>query len=146
MKPKVFLGSDHAAYQLKSELNPELFKDYDVIDLGTESNDRCHYPEFAQKVAQAVLENPGSRGILMCGSGIGMSITANKFKGIRAALCRTLEEAELSRQHNDANILCLGARTNSRELNQQIIATWLKTDFEGGRHADRVAMMDQLGQ
>jgi len=142
---KIFFGSDHAAFDQKKAVFDLLKNDHEVEDLGSYDDDRVNYPDYAVAVSKKVLENPESRGILLCGSGIGMSITANKFKGIRAALCRTVEEAQLSRQHNDANVLCLGARTTDLELIWEIVKTWLTTDFESGRHSDRLAIIEKLG-
>lgn len=149
---KIYFASDHAAVKEKSEL-VKLASDWghEVLDLGPTSEERTHYPSWAEKLVRSIHSNDGqsselSRGVLLCGSGIGMSITANKFKGIRAALCGTIEEAKLSREHNDANVLCLGARTHSLEQLKQILEHWLKTDFAGDRHEIRVGMMNAIGQ
>lgn len=111
---KYYLGCDHAAYSAKEKLKSWLKKEgIDFQDMGTSSDERCDYPVYAKAVVAKVLENEGHRGILLCGSGLGVSMTANRYAGIRAALCRSAEDATLSRQHNDANVLCLGARTSS---------------------------------
>lgn len=109
---KVVLGCDHAAFESKEELKKYLETKFEVLDEGTYSADRCDYPDYAMKVVKRVVTE-NAPGILLCGSGVGVSIVANRFKGVRAALVRTSEEAKLSRQHNDANILCLGSRSNT---------------------------------
>lgn len=147
---KIIIGSDHAAFDEKAEIKAFLeVQGCEVQDAGTHSLDSCDYPDFAQEVAASVcvgIDDPSSdlRGILVCGTGIGMSIAANRFKGIRAALCYTPEAAEMSRAHNDANILCLGARVLEMDLMKEIIKTWLKTDFEGGRHSRRLAKIEDF--
>src|SRR3990167_3847675 len=132
-KPRVYIGSDHAAYPEKEFLR-DAFKDkFDLIDLGTHSIESTHYPIYAQQLAKSVLEDQAF-GILLCGSGIGMSIAANRYKGIRAALCRNEYDAEMSRKHNDANVLCLGARTTSKEVLKKLVEVFFSSEFEGGRH------------
>jgi len=146
---KLYLGCDHAAFSEKKlvigymEENPRDFEQ--VIDLGTLSDQSCHYPDYAIKVAKKVQEGD-CLGILLCGSGIGVSMVANRFKGVRAALCRTPEEAQLAKQHNNANVLCVGARSNSIDEIKAIIDAWFSAEFEGGRHADRIKIFDQLGE
>lgn len=137
---KIYLACDHAAYEGK-EFVKSLLNDYEVVDLGTNSTDSVHYPDYGKKIAQAVLESK-AKGIALCGSGIGISIQVNRFKGIRGALCRNTEDAKMSRLHNDSNILCLGARFNSNEEIKEIVDMWLTTEFEGGRHQTRVDMLD----
>lgn len=139
---KIFIASDHAGYDLKEFLKSTL-SNCDVVDLGCDSNDSVNYPDFAHKISQEVLKETTYKGILICGSGIGMSITANRYKGIRAALCFNEELAKLSRQHNNANILVLGARFIDQEQAKNIVNTWLQTEFEGGRHEKRVELIDQ---
>ena len=142
---RIYLGSDHAAYAEKQKLAEHLkTKGVSVVDLGTEENESCHYPAYAMKVAREVAEGRG-KGILLCGSGIGVSMVANRFAGVRAALCRSKEEAALSRQHNDSNILCLGARVSSEEQLKEITDSWLSTSFEGGRHSLRISQFNDLG-
>lgn len=141
---KLYIGCDHAAYEEKEALKDYLSERCEVEDKGPFSGDRCNYPDFASAVAREVQK--GERGILLCGSGIGVSIVANRFSGIRAALCRTVEEAKLSRQHNDANILCLGARLSSMEDMKAMIDAWLEEDFEGGRHSERIAIFNDWGE
>lgn len=142
---KIYIAADHAAFIQKAALIRELKKDHELIDLGTDSEVSVHYPNFAQILVQKVLADKGAVGILLCGSGIGMSMAANRFKGIRAALCRTTEDAKLSREHNNANVLCLGARVTSNEDSVAIAHTFLSTPFEGGRHQIRTDLMDQWG-
>lgn len=144
---QVFIASDHAAYAEKKELIKKLSSFFDIVDLGPDSSDRCNYSDFAITMAKKIQSsNSNNKGILLCGSGIGMSMAANRFKGVRAALCYTALEAQLSREHNDANILCIGARTHSEEQIEEITKVWLKTDFEGGRHSDRIKIFDNLGE
>ena len=138
---KIYLSCDHAAFEGK-EFVKSLLSDFEVIDLGTNSTDSVHYPDFGKKIAQAVLEEENGRGIALCGSGIGISIQVNRFKGIRGALCRSVEDAKMSRLHNNSNILCLGARFSSNEEMKVMVQTWLSTEFEGGRHQTRVDMLD----
>lgn len=142
---KVAIGCDHAAFEGKEELRKYLESKFEVLDQGTYSADRCDYPDYATKVAKAVVEEK-IPGILLCGSGIGVSIVANRYKGVRAALVRTPEEARLSRQHNDANLLCVGARINSDEEIRAIVDAWFEAEFEGGRHTDRLAKFESLGE
>lgn len=141
---KIYIASDHAAFVQKAALIRALKKDHSLIDLGTDSEASVHYPDYAAAVAKKVLEEKGSVGILLCGSGIGMSIAANRFRGIRAALCRSSDDAKLSREHNNSNILCLGGRTTSNDEIVSITKTWLSTPFEGGRHQLRIDLMDQF--
>ena len=143
---KIAIGSDHAAYEMKEKVKLLLqSKNIEVLDVGTHSADRADYPDYAKKVSHEVVAQ-NIQGILLCGSGIGVSIVANRFKGIRAALCRTPEDAEMSRKHNDANVLCLGARFNSESEVQKIIEAWFENSFEGGRHADRLNKFSDLGE
>lgn len=141
---KIFVACDHAAFAAKEALRGSLASGHDLVDLGTHSADSVHYPEYAAKLAQEVLKHPGSRGILLCGSGIGVSIAANRFKGIRAALCRDLDDAEMCRRHNDANVICLAGRKTPVTLMTEMCQKFLSTEFEGGRHQTRVEMMEKL--
>ena len=142
---KYFIGTDHAGFEVKPFVIDYLQKKgIEVEDLGTYSNESVDYPDFAHKVAQAVLENPGSMGILICGSGIGMSLAANKHKGIRAALCHDYYTAEMARRHNNANILCFGARIVGLGEIESILEAWLTHEFEGGRHQKRVEKIDNF--
>ncbi len=142
---KIVIGSDHAAFEMKEFVREFLHSlKIEVIDVGTNSAERCDYPDYASALVKVVLKEK-IQGILLCGSGIGVSIVANRYKGIRAALCRTPNDSEMARKHNDANILCLGARTNSKEEIKAIIESWLVSEFEEGRHADRLKKFQNLG-
>ena len=134
---KIAIASDHAGFELKELIKKDL-PELDIIDLGTTSAESVDYPDFGIALAEAVAKGEADRGIVICGSGIGMSIAANKVKGIRAALCQTKEFAELSRRHNDANVLVLSGRFISHYLAKEIIEVWLNTPFEGGRHKRRI--------
>lgn len=139
------LASDHAATELKEFLKNSLISaGHEVRDLGPFSIDRVDYPDYAKLVCDAVLQNPGHFGILLCGSGIGMSIAANKIPGIRAAHVQDPLSASLSRQHNDATVLCLGARILGPELALACVQNFLAATFEGGRHKDRIAKIHAL--
>ncbi|MEX1098962.1 MAG: ribose 5-phosphate isomerase B [Bacteriovoracaceae bacterium] len=140
---KIIIACDHAAFKQKEALKEILSERFEVLDLGTDSEESVHYPLFGQKLAKAVLKEK-TRGIALCGSGIGISIQVNRFKGIRGALCRDEEDAKMSRLHNDSNVLCLGGRRNSEEELKAIVKVWLDTPFEGGRHQTRVDMMDEV--
>lgn len=139
MAERVIAGSDHAGLNLRAEaVRVALEKGYEIEDVGPFSGDSVDYPDFALKVAEAVTSGRARFGILVCGTGIGMSIAANKVKGIRAALCCNEFEARMARAHNDANILCLGERINGLGLGGAIVAAFLEQPFEGGRHQRRV--------
>lgn len=135
---KIAIASDHGGYQLKEEIKSILNSlGIDYQDFGTTNTESVDYPDYAAMVAREVQN--GNRGILCCGTGIGMSITANKFKGVRAALCHDIYTAEMSRKHNDANILILGGRLDySPEEVAKMVRAWLETDYEGGRHQKRL--------
>ena len=140
---KFYIGTDHAGVELKDWTVAYLReKGHEVEDLGPYSRDRVDYPDFANKVCEAVLADKNSQGILICGSGIGMSMTANRHKGIRAALCHDAYTATVARGHNDANVLCFGERIVGKGVAASIIDAWLKSDFEGGRHEARVAKIE----
>jgi ribose 5-phosphate isomerase B len=140
---KYYIGTDHAVFEIKPFVIEYLQKKgIEVEDLGTYSSESVDYPDFAHKVARAVLENEGTKGILICGSGIGMSLAANKHKGIRAALCHDHYTAKMARLHNDANILCFGARIVGLGVIESILDAWLESKFEGGRHQRRVEKID----
>ena len=135
----IYLGSDHGGYELKQEVKAHLIQQgLKVKDFGTDSPQSVDYPDYAVPVAHAVLEDPGSLGILICGTGIGMSITANKVKGIRAALCGDTFSARMTRAHNDAQILCLGGRVTGVGLALDIVDAFLSGSFEGDRHKRRI--------
>jgi ribose 5-phosphate isomerase B len=136
---KIAVGSDHGGYELKESIK-ELFerRNIEYSDFGTFNTDSVDYPDFAQKVTSAVISGGYDRGILCCGTGIGISMAANKAPGIRAALCGDCYSAKMSRLHNDANVLCMGGRVVGTGLALEIVNTWLQTEFEGGRHQRRV--------
>lgn len=134
---QILIASDHAGFALKEKIK-DYFMNIEWADLGTHSEDRVDYPDFANIVALKMKEDVSSRAILICGSGQGMAIRANKFSHIRAALCYNKEITELSRQHNDANILCLGERFIKPEEAIELVKVFLNTEFEGGRHEARV--------
>ena len=141
---RIAMGSDHAGYFAKESLKRLLKKDHEIIDMGTSSEEPVDYPDYAAKVAEAVAKGQADRGILICGTGVGMCISANKVHGIRAALCHDEETAKLSRQHNDANVLCMGARVTATRKMEIIMHIWLNTQFEGERHKARVEKMMAL--
>lgn len=142
-KTPIIIGSDHAAFPLK-----EMIKQYlenqgiEVADVGTNSEDSVNYPDFGKQVASAVSTGRFLRGILLCGTGLGMSMVANRYAHVRAALCHDIFGARMSRLHNDANILVLGGRVTGETLAMEIVKTWLETDFEGGRHQSRLDLFD----
>ena len=137
----IYIASDHAAFEQKEMVKHYLSERFKVVDLGTDGPDSVHYPEFGKKLAKAVLENNG-RGIAMCGSGIGISIQVNRYKGIRGSLCNDEYDAEMTRRHNDSNVLCLAGRKHSDEKIKKMVDIWLGTEFEGGRHQTRIDMLD----
>ncbi len=139
------IGSDHAGYRLKEHLKAVLAGDgHRLVDMGTDSEAPVDYPPFCAAVARAVADGEAERGIVLGGSGQGEQIAANKIRGIRAALCNDLYTARYSRLHNDANVLALGARVVGEGLAEEIVRTWLATDFEGGRHVRRLALIADL--
>jgi len=141
----IALGADHAGFPLKEDLKAWLIGcGYDVVDYGTQSPEPVDYPDFAALVASAVTMGKASRGVLVCGSGLGMAMAANKVAGIRAAACADAYTARLSREHNDANVLALGARITARDAAVEILETWLDAAFAAGRHAPRVAKLGAL--
>ncbi|TET48752.1 ribose 5-phosphate isomerase B [Candidatus Aerophobetes bacterium] len=144
---KAAIGADHAGYELKEEIKNLLKKKgIECYDFGTHSsqNVKDNYPDYAIKVAEAVAGGGYERGILICGAGVGMGMAANKVPGVRAAPCCDTLTARLSRQHNDSNVLTLGARITDKELAKKIVEEWLKTEFEGGRHKRRVEKITQI--
>jgi len=143
MKNKIAIGCDHAAFDEKEKIKTFLIdKGYELVDVGAHSSDSVDYPSFGHEVGKMVVNNEVDKGIVICGSGIGISIAANKIKGIRAALCTSSKHAEMSRKHNDANVLALGARMTDFNLILEIVDVWLNTDFEGGRHLKRVNLIE----
>jgi ribose 5-phosphate isomerase B len=142
-KMKIALGSDHAGFRYKEKIKQLLISlGHEVRDFGTTSEEPVDYPKFIRPAAEAVASGECERGIVLGGSGNGEAMVANKVRGVRCALCWNEESARLSRQHNDANVLSLGERMISEELALQIVRLWLSTDFEGGRHAARIAQID----
>ncbi len=137
---KIAIGSDHGGYNLKEEIKKHLEKKgFEYVDYGTDSNESVDYPEFGQKVGESVTSGECEKGIVVCGTGIGISISANKVPGIRCAVVSDTFSAEMSRAHNNANILALGERVVGVGLALRIVDTWLTTEFEGGRHERRVS-------
>lgn len=142
---KIVLGSDHAGFELKEDLRAYLAEQkVEVIDLGVYNEKPVDYPDIGASVAQKVSRGEVGRGILICGSGIGMSIVANRFPGVRAALCHDLYTARISREHNDANLLILGGRLIGKGLAREILKVWLETGFQGGRHQRRLEKIKAL--
>ena len=135
---KIFISSDHAGYNLKINIIKKFSKKQKIVDLGPSSNNSVDYPDYAHKLSKKVATNKGSFGILICGTGTGMSITANKNKKIRAALCYSIKNTKLSRLHNNANIITLGERLINKKKAFNLIKVFLSTKFEGGRHLRRV--------
>ena len=141
----ILIGSDHAAYLMKETIKKFLEEQgYTVLDAGPQGIESVDYPDFGIEVASAISCGKHKRGILMCGTGLGMSMVANRFPGVRAALCNDIFSAALSRQHNNANILVMGGRVIGDVLAQEIVKVWLKTDFEAGRHQNRINKFDRL--
>jgi ribose 5-phosphate isomerase B len=142
---KIFIGADHRGFKLKEKLKGLLAKlGHQVVDLGSYDEESCDYPLISCKVASSVAKTKNSRGILVCMTGIGHSMAANKVPGVLAALCYNKEAAELSRQHNNANVLILGAKFVTPKQLRDIVVTWLKAEFEGGRHLRRVNQIKQI--
>ncbi len=140
---RIAIGSDHGGYEYKEQIVSHLKeKGYECVDVGTYSTDSCDYPIIAKTVTTKITTGEADRGILICGTGIGMSIVANKVKGIRAALCGDTFSARASRAHNNSNVLCLGERVIGINLAMDIVDIWLESKFEGGRHQRRVDMME----
>lgn len=141
----VAIGSDHAGLEIKSEIINFLREQgHEFIDYGTDSHVSVDYPDFGDKVSEAVSTGKAERGILVCGTGIGMSIVANKFPNIRASLCNEMFSAKMSRLHNDANILVLGGRIVGKDLAKEIVRIWMTTPFEGGRHINRLRKINLI--
>jgi ribose 5-phosphate isomerase B len=142
---RIAVGSDHRGFNVKSKIIDLLKRlNQDVVDVGTHSNESVDYPDVASLVAHQVSQHAVDRGILICGTGIGMAIAANKVSGVRAAPCHDDLTAEMSRRHNDLNVLCLSADMLGEKLIDRMIEIWLKTEFEGGRHARRVEKIAEL--
>lgn len=144
---RVALASDHGGFGLKCQIDKYLkSKGYTVVDLGTDSEESVDYPDYGAKAAEAVLKGDADCAVIMCGSGIGISISANKFKGIRCALCFDTYTAKMCRQHNDANIMAIGGRITTIERAEDMVDLFLTTDFEGGRHQRRIDKLDALAE
>jgi ribose 5-phosphate isomerase B len=145
---KIAIAADHGGYELKEKIKEHLEsiyandKDVEILDIGTDSDASVDYPMYGKKCAEKVASGQAQKGIVICGTGIGISIAANKVKGIRCALCTNEKMAEMSRKHNDANMLALGGRITDPDTALRIVDVWLKTNFEGGRHKRRVDMLD----
>ena len=145
MKRKIAIGCDHVGYELKPIIVEHLkTRGIDVVDYGTDDIERTDYPLYGRSVAEAVAEKNVDGGILICGTGVGISIVANKVKGIRAVVCSEPYSAKLSKEHNDTNILALGARVIGSEMAKMIVDAWLDAEFIGGRHKARVAMIESV--
>jgi ribose 5-phosphate isomerase B len=143
---KIALGTDHAGYHLKERLKALLVSlGHEPVDFGCHSDQSADYPEFVRPAAEAVAKGECERGIVLGGSGNGEAICANRVKGVRCALCWSVEVAELARHHNDANVISLGARLTDGELAERIVRVWLATPFDGGRHERRIRMLDAAG-
>ena len=144
---RIAIGSDHAGFALKEQLRQRLAEaGHEVIDYGTNSPESCDYPDFAQPVAREVASGHSDRGVLVCSTGIGMAMAANKVQGVRAAQGERVEEVRLTREHNDANVLTLGARHLDEARAMELVQAFLDTEFSGGRHARRVAKIALLEQ
>lgn len=140
---KIALASDHGGFELKEKVKVHMEqKGIEVLDLGCYNEESVDYPNYGRACGEAVMRGDAERGIVICGTGIGISIAANKVKGIRCALCTSLFMAEMSRRHNDANVLALGGRTLETGLSLDIVDVWLSTEFEGGRHKTRTDLLD----
>ena len=139
---KIEIGYDHSAVEMKTIIKEHMVnKGYEVLDLGTNSAESCDYPEYGEKVGRAVVSGEADLGIAICGTGLGISLAANKVKGVRACVCSEPYTARLSRMHNNANVLAFGARVVGSELAKMIVDEWLAAEFEGGRHQRRVDMI-----
>lgn len=141
---RLVIGSDHAGYELKLQIIEYLKgKGYECVDLGTDSKDSCNYVEFGLAVGKAVASGEFAKGILICGTGVGISISANKVNGVRAVVCSEPVSARLSREHNDSNIVAFGSRIVGLEMAKAIVDAWLGAEFQGGRHAVRVGTITE---
>lgn len=140
---KLAVASDHAGFEMKEKIREHLTSEgHTVEDFGCYSAESCDYPDYARKLCETVLAKTCERGVLICGTGLGMSYTANRYKGIRAALCMNTRMAEMSRAHNDANVLVLGSRLIDCAAARDILRVWMETPFEGGRHLRRIRKID----
>jgi ribose 5-phosphate isomerase B len=141
---KIYLGSDHAGFELKEAIKEHLIKKgYIIEDLGTHSNERANYADYGHSVGKAVSKNPEvDKGVIICGTGIGISIAANRHPNVRAARCTSVDDAMITRMHNDANILAMGERSTKKELALKMVDIFFETKFEGGRHIDRIKSIE----
>jgi len=143
---RIAVGSDHAGFHMKQEIAAHLASlDIEVVDCGTHSTERVDYPDFGAAVGRAVVSGEADGGVCVCGSGIGIAIAANKIRGVRAATVHDITSARLSKQHNDANVICVGERLTGPTVAIDVVDAWLGARFEGGRHSGRVAKLDALG-
>ena len=142
---KIAIASDHGGFALKEQVKTHLTgRNLEVLDLGTHTEESVDYPAYGKACGEAVVNGEADLGIVVCGTGIGISIACNKVKGVRCGLCTSVEMAHLTKQHNNANVLALGGRTTAPELAMAIVDEWLDTEFEGGRHQRRVDMLDNM--
>lgn len=142
---RIVLGADHGGFELKNHIKDHLISlGYEVLDVGTDSGESCDYPVFASRLCKCIQEGEAPLGILVCGTGIGMSMAANKHKGIRAACCSDTFSARLTRLHNDANVLCLGARVVGQGLALDLTDAFLGAEFEGARHERRLSLIERI--
>ncbi|MDD2504190.1 MAG: ribose 5-phosphate isomerase B [Clostridia bacterium] len=142
---KIAIAADHGGFELKEKVKAYLQTNgYEVLDLGCNSDESTDYPQYGKNCGEAVMRGDAQRGIVVCGTGIGISIAANKVKGIRCALCTSTIMAEMSRKHNNANVIALGGRILEHDFALSILETWLNTEFEGGRHQRRVELLDRM--
>ena len=142
---KIAIANDHSAVELKNIIKEHLESNgYEVLNLGTDSTESCDYPVYGEKVGRAVADGEADLGIAICGTGVGISLAANKVKGIRACVCSEPFTAKMSRAHNDCNVLAFGARVVGAELAKMIVDTWINTEFEGGRHQRRVDLLMEI--
>lgn len=143
---KIALASDHGGYELKEKIKEYLksTRDFELIDLGTNSTESVNYPVYGKACGEAVVSGKADLGIVCCGTGIGISMAANKVKGVRCGLCTSVEMAHLTKQHNNANIIAFGGRTTDPELAFKMVDEWLDTPFDGGRHELRTNMLDEM--
>lgn len=142
---KIGIGNDHVAVEFKYKVKDYLEElGYEVVDFGTDSEERTDYPKYGKTVAESIVKGEVDKGILICGTGVGISLSANKVKGIRAVVCSEPYTAKLSRQHNNTNILAFGSRVIGIDLAKMIVKEWVSTEFEGGRHQNRINMIDDI--
>ena len=142
---KIAIGNDHVAVEMKNQICEYLISlGHEVINFGTDSSERCDYPVYGEAVARAVVKGEAERGIVICGTGVGISLAANRVRGVRAVVCSEPYSAALSREHNNTNVLAFGARVIGIELAKLIVKSWLDAEFEGGRHEKRVKMLDEI--